>query len=163
MNKIAVFLFFILFFNFSKSIEVDDATLDKLYDSLIEVLKGMCETGKNECSQAFADNKDQLIVIIKTIIEELNNGADLSTILLKYATQLMLIDNIGTKCNIIYVLRVVTKFQSADGIRDLGKTIEDNADKLFEYFQNILNGGTKEVKLFAVGQIFALLFSYYVN
>ena len=163
MNKIAVFLFFILFFNFSKSIEVDDATLDKLYDSLVEVLKGMCKTGKNECAEVFVNNKDQLITLIKNIMEELSNGTDLSTIILKYAIQLLLIDNIGTKCNIIYIVRVVAKFQNADGIRDIGKTIKDNADELFEYFQKILGDEATEVKLYAVGKIFSLLFSYYVN
>ena len=163
MNKIAIFLFFILFFNFSNSFELNDETLDKAYDLLVEILKGMCQNDKKECATAFAKNKDQLIVIIKNIIEEVKNGADLSSILTKYSIQLILIDDIGTKCNIIYILRVITKFQSADGIRDIGETIKNNADELYKYIQVILTGETTEVKLYAVGQILALLFNYYVN
>ena len=163
MNKIAIFLFFILFFNFSNSFELNDETLDKAYDLLVEILKGMCQNDKKECATAFAKNKDQLIVIIKNIIEEVKNGADLSSILTKYSIQLILIDDIGTKCNIIYILRVITKFQSADGIRDIGETIKNNAGELYKYIQTILTGETTEVKLYAVGQILSLILNYYVN
>ena len=68
MNKIAIFLFFILFFNFSNSFELNDETLDKAYDLLVEILKGMCQNDKKECATAFAKNKDQLIVIIKILL-----------------------------------------------------------------------------------------------
>ena len=163
MNKIAVFLCFILFFNFSNSFELNDETLDTVYDLLVEVLKGMCQNDKKECATAFAKNKDQLIVIIKEIMEEIKNGEEFGTILMKYSVKLLLIDDIGTKCNIIYILRVINKFQSADGIRDIGETIKNNADELYKYIQVILTGETTEAKLYAVGQILALLFNYYVN
>ena len=163
MNKIAIFLCFILFFNLSNSFELDDETLDKAYDLLVEVLKGMCLNDKKECATAFAKNKDQLIVIIKNIIEEVKKGVDINSIVTKYSIPFLVIDNIGTKCNIIYILRIITNFQSADGIRDIGETIKNNADELYKYIQVILTGETTEVKLYAVGQILALLFNYYVN
>ena len=101
--------------------------------------------------------------LIRLVEYQLDNGADFFCILTKYSIQLILIDDIGTKCNIIYILRVITKFQSADGIRDLGETIKNNAEELYKYIQVILTGETTEVKLYAVGQILALLFNYYVN
>ena len=82
----------------------------------------MCKNDKKECATAFTKNKDQLILNIKEIIEEIKNGEEFASILMKYSVKLLMNDDIGTKCNIIYILRVIIKFKSADGIRDIGET-----------------------------------------
>ena len=162
MNKIAFFLLYTIL-QFLKFFWIEWWTLDKVYDLLIEVFKGMCQNDKKECATAFTKNKDQLILIIKEIIEEIKNGEEFASILMKYSVKLLMIDDIGTKCNIIYILRIITKFQSADGIRDIGETIKNNADELYKYIQVILTGETTEAKLYALGKILALIFNYYIN
>ena len=161
MNKFALILGLLLFFNCSKSDEEDH--MSAVYDHITYILEGMCKIGESKCAAVFRDNKPILLEIIKDVINEFKEGADPTSILAKYLGKIILIDGLGTKCNLFSLLKVVEIFNSADGIKDLGKTIVDNANKIFDYVQEIKNKEDLDEKLVSVGHILSILLNFYVN
>ena len=161
MNKFALILGLLLLFNLSKSI--DDDQMSTLYDHMTYILEGMSKTGEGQCAAVFRNNKSVLLGIIKNIMNDIKGGVDTTTIVARYLGKLILIDGLGTKCNIFALLKVVEIFNSADGIKNIGTSIVDNSNQIFDYVQEIKNKEELDDKLVSAGRILAILLNFNVN
>ena len=160
MNKFALFLCFILVLNSAKS-ETD--LVEQIYDYFTIVLKGMSKNNGQECSNVFANNKDKLLGIVREIVEKAKSGTSLGKILPSYLSKVLVIDGIGTKCNLIFALNIVGKFESENGIKEIGDVISSKYKDIYQNIQTISNSQSLDDKLIAGGRILALLLDFYVN
>ena len=163
MNKFVVLLCIFLAFNFTKSEEMTDEALEKIYGYIVSILKGMSSTEQRQCAGVFINNKDRLKPILGQIIADVKNGDSISIIISRYLTSLLVIDNIGSKCNLLSILRFIGIFDNANGIREIGNNIVNSADDILLSVGDIQNGETTDDKLIGIGRIIAIVLNFYVN
>lgn len=165
MNKFIILLLFIIFFNHSNSQEISDEKLDQIYDKVIFVLKGMSQNEKNQCFQVFMNNKQKLINLIKSIINEYEKGDKdfISKILLNYGVPFFLIDNVGSKCNLINIQKAWDRLTTEYGIKEIGKAISNNSEVISNNTQIVKNDEKSENKFIALGKIISIILDFYVN
>ena len=161
MNKFALFLCIILVFNYSQSIE--DEQLNKLYDYLVEILKGFSREGNNECANIFINNRSKMISIIKKILKDLQDGAEMLTIATRYFQDLLMIDSaILSKCQLLGWDSVLKKFKNQEQIKKMGEIIRDNASEVRALYLQMKEAQGLLNKIFYVGKFLALILNFNV-
>ena len=169
MNKFIILLWLILFFKSSKSEETqvnNTLNISKYFDEIVIVLKGMSQKNDTHiCSDSFEHNKSDLITIIQSIIQDLNQNqnVDFTTVLIENAFSLLFIDNIFVKCRIIHIIEIINKFIKKELIKEIGKTVYEKSEQISKSVQNIQNSESKETKLIYLGKIISLIFNFYVK
>ncbi len=157
MNKVELFLCFLLAISYTQSEMIDGIDVDEVYGKLIIITKGMAETAESKCSNTLKDNKDLILPIVKDVIRNLKNTEELQNILKREAFKLFNIPNIITDCRIGNIISFVLNLLKPEGIREFGFNIKNNVNPLSCLLKAYFEASDKEEKLFVLGQIIRII------
>ena len=161
MNKLGLLLCFLLIVNTSAEEKKDMA--ENIYDIIIKLLKGMSEGEKGSCSKIFEDKKNEILPIVKELINEVKNGKSLSGLVVSYGFRLLAVEDLAAECKAFALLDLFSKFTSKDGIKDIGISIQKNANTIHQYLTEMKSEKELLKKVEKVGKIFALVLNFKVN
>ena len=113
MNKYGFWLFFFLAISFTKSEEIEE--MEKIYNDLTIIAKGMTETTEYKCSNILIAHKKTLCPVTKAIINNIFNQQELEKIMTAAALPLLMIPQIVENCNINSNYEFVRKFLNDEG------------------------------------------------
>ncbi len=93
MNKFALVFFLLLIVNFSQEdeIKVND---ENIYDLAVNVIKGLSANDEGFCANVFIKNKDTMLIIIRSVIQDLKRGKGLMDVISSYIVGLLRIENV---------------------------------------------------------------------
>ena len=158
MNKLGLFLCFLLIVNISAEEEKD--MVGKVYDVITNLLKGMSEEGK--CSRIFEKKKSDILPIVKELVEEVKKGKSLSEVVISYGFRLLAIEDLAVDCKAFSLFELFSKITSKDGIKDIGISIQQHADKIHQYVSQIKSTKGILEKIEIAGKMFALILNFKV-
>ena len=161
MNKLGLLLCFLLIVNTSAEEKKDMA--ENIYDIIIKLLKGMAEEeGKGRCSKIFEDKKNEILPIVKELINEVKNGKSLSELVVSYGFRLLAVEDVAVECKAFALLELFSKVTSKDGIKDIGISIQKNANTIHQYLTEMKSEKVLLNKVQKAGKIFALVLNFKV-
>ena len=160
MNKLGLLLCILLIVNISAEEEKDMVV--RVYDIVTNLLKGMSEDGKGKCSLIFINKKEQILPIVKELIKEVKNGKSLSQLAVSYGFRLLAIEDLAVDCKAFSLFELFSKITSKDGIKDIGISIQQHADKIHQYVSQIKTTKGISNKIEIAGKMFALIFNFKV-
>ena len=159
MNKLGLFLCFLLIVNISAEEESD--MVGKVYDIIINLLKGMSEEGK--CSKIFERKKTDILPIVKELVNKLKDGkSSLSEAVVEQGFKLLAIEDLAVDCKAFSLFELFSKVTSKDGIKDIGLAIQQHADKIHQYVSQIKSTKGILEKIEIAGKMFALILNFKV-
>ena len=156
MNKVGLFICFLLAISFTKSEEIDGIDVDEVYGKLIIITKGMAKTAEYKCSNTLNNKKDEILPVVKDAVRNLKNTEEISNILGTLAVKLFK-TGVLNDCNVINIISFVSNILKPDGIRNLGYNIKNNVNPLSGLLQEYFQASDKERKLFVLGQIIRII------
>ena len=159
MNKFVLLLCFLLVVNVSKE-ETD--MYDRAYDLITKLLKGMSTSEKGECANIFENKKEEIMNVIKGLIDDIKAGKKFSDVLVNYGFKLITIEDLVLKCKAFDLFQLFSKFTSKDGIKEIGSTIQNKADEIYELINDVKSARTLADKLVKVGKILSIVFNFSV-
>ena len=158
MNKLGLLLCFLLIVNISAEEESD--MVGRAYDIIINLLKGMSEEGK--CSRIFEKKKSDILPIVKELVEKVKTGKSLSEVVVEQGFKLLAIEDLAVDCKAFSLFELFSKITSKDGIKDIGLSIQQHADKIHQYVSQIKTTQGISNKIEIAGKMFALIFNFKV-
>ena len=159
MNKLGLFLCFLLIVNISADEEND--MVGKVYDIITNLLKGMSEQGK--CSKIFENKKNDILPIVRELVNKLKDGkSSLSEAVVEQGFKLLAIEDVAVDCKAFSLFELFSKITSKDGIKDIGISIQQHADKIHQYVSQIKTTQGISNKIEIAGKMFALIFNFKV-
>jgi hypothetical protein len=159
MNKFTLILFFLLLVNLSKSEE----KIDLVYEIITDVARGMSSTGEGKCAKALTNSKDKLLGIFERLKKDLENGKQLSSLMISYGIDLLGVPGMATDCKIMELITVYTDVTSIEGIKKIALNIKKNAEKIAEYADSMKNVSGLSNKMEYIGRILSLALNKSVN
>ena len=160
MNKFSLLLCFLLIVDISAE---EKDMVDRIYNITINLLKGMAEKKEDHrCAKEFVTKKDQIFPIFKELIGEVKSGKSLSGVVTAYGFRLLAIEDMAESCKAFSLFELFSKVTSKEGIKDIGASIEKNAEKISNYFSKMKATKGLENKVEIAGNIFALILNFNV-
>ena len=161
MSKFALLLCFLLAVNYSMCQNTE--LVDKYYDYLVGLLKGLSIDGSNKCATFFEVKRNEVIKLIKSAMVDIEGGGELSTIALQLVNQLLRIDSsVATTCNLLGIIPLISKFNSADEIKAIGDRISSKSRTIFQLIQSIKESKDLKTKLLYIGKILSIILNFNV-
>ena len=137
MNKfILVLLLATSCLNF-KLFKLREVPVDDIYAAVVALFKGMAETDEATCSAVLVKQKEPILKIVYEAIDEIEAGADTSTVLQNAVIKLMGVDGLVSECNVLAMPAIITKVTSKDGLVDIFQALIDNIDEVYSYGEDI--------------------------
>ena len=152
MKKFGFLFFVLLAISYTQSEEIDGIDVNALYDNFTIIAKGMAETNASKCSNILIAHKKTLYRVIEAIIKNFNKQEKLEKILTAAALPLLMIPRIVEDCNIKSIIQTVPNLLKAEGIKQMGQNIIDNATELENLFKELFEA-TDDGKLIVIGKI----------
>lgn len=162
MKKITLIFYFLLF-NFSLSQTFPKIDEETIYNYILYAFKGLSISNESQCLNTYLHYKNEIINIIKEMIQELNNGKDIRNLVFPFGMKFFGTGDIISQCQLLLFLDIYNRISSKDGIKGLGYTIYNNAETL-----SLLGNEIKEVEGFdnkfkLLGRIIKVIFDIYVK
>ena len=110
---------------------------DDIYAAVVALFRGMAETDEATCSAVFEKQKEPILKIVHEAIDEIEAGADTSTVLQNAVIKLMGVDGLVSECNVLAMPAIITKVTSKDGLVDIFQALIDNIDEVYSYGEDI--------------------------
>ena len=137
MNKfILVLLLATSCLNF-KLFKLREVPVDDIYAAVVALFKGMAETDEATCSAVLVKQKEPILKIVYEAIDEIEAGADTSTVLQNAVIKLMGVDGLVSECNVLAMPAIITKVTSKDGLVDIFQALIDNIDEVYSFGEDI--------------------------
>ena len=137
MNKfILVLLLATSCLNF-KLFKLREVPVDDIYAAVVALFKGMAETDEATCSAVLVKQKEPILKIVYEAIDEIEAGADTSTVLQNAVIKLMGVDGLVSECNVLAMPAIITKVTSKEGLVDIFQALIDNIDEVYSYGEDI--------------------------
>ena len=153
MNKLGLFLCFLLAISYTQSEVIDGLDINELYDKFTIIAKGMAETTEYKCANSLINNKAKILPEVENIMKSLNNEQELMSKLIGAGLKLFMIDGFATDCNLQSIMEIAPKITKAEGIRNMGNNMINNADELETIFKEFTNASDLDGKLIVIGKI----------
>ena len=106
---------------------------DDIYAAVVALFRGMAETDEATCSAVLEKQKEPILKIVHEAIDEIEAGADTSTVLQNAVIKLMGVDGLVSECNVLAMPAIITKVTSKDGLVDIFQAAIDNIDEIYDY------------------------------
>ena len=153
MNKVIALFILLITINFANELNIDQNLLSSIYDKFLFVVEGMSAEKKRGCLDNLIENKDTYLPELEKIIELIINGNEAS-----YNFDLSNIFNYGSlivDCKIFDFLGLLGKFNNSRVLffQDIGKNIENNAEKFHEGTSKFVRKRTVNDRLVLIGKI----------
>ena len=162
MKKFVLLLCFLLTLNFAKA-SIDDDTFEIIYDFASKIMRGMTNTTTTDCSETFIKNKKDLSKVLKDLIEEIIEGGNILNILINSGKLGIIDPKIYEKCNVLGIVQLLNKFSTSSAYKDIGSSIIQNNEKIFEFIKGIIKGKDSEEKYNIFGKIVSTILNFYVK
>ena len=162
MNKFALVFFLLLIVNFSQEDEIN-VNYENIYDLVVNVIKGLSANDEGLCANVFIKNKDTMLSVVRSVIEELKKGKGLMDVIGGYAIQLLGVENLLSDCRVFSLISSVKDLLSVEGIKAIGDRISEKADTLYDYFQKLKSAKGLDNKLVYVGKCLKIILDIYAQ
>ena len=136
MNKFGIFLILLLTIEISTEIDLDDKTMEGIYDKLLLIIQGMSINEKGNCLTLLTEKKENFIVIFNKLISAFLNGEELKGLIgdiINFIVSLGIKDytTLDNDCHIMKLFNLYTSFKN-DNTRikffeDMGTNISKNS------------------------------------
>ena len=154
MKRLSLLVFIFLALNLSKESDISDALIDSIYDYLPYIIRGISSSTSTKCPEVFINKKLDLLPLLKEVISDLENGASLLNIAANYGFRALLIDGLYDNCRLIKLGILLGNIDSVNGIKTIGKAMEENNKNLYDLERYIKNEKELMNRLFNVEVIF---------
>ena len=148
MNKLGIFLCFLLTISYIKS--EDTVDVNQLYDKFLSIATGLTDGTEYKCKNLLIQNRAKIVGMVE---ESIKNKEDAQTILMKIAASFIFVPGFSTNCNVNEIIKVVLEITKAAGIRKMGQNMIDNADRLEQLFAEMKEKTEETEKLEVIGKI----------
>ena len=160
MKKIFVLLFLIISINISEEGLIND--VDKFYQDLKQILKGMSKQDNlYECGELFEKNEVILLGIMKDIFG--NNTESKNLDIISIISKLLQIEGLASKCNIFQLVEIYLKVNTVEGFKDIGKAVSANAKAISESFTKMETSKSENETNIQLGKIISNALNYFVK
>ena len=153
MNKLGLFLCFLLAISYTQSEVIDGIDVNELYDKFTNIAKGLADNTEYKCSNLLINNKNKVLPKVEEVVRNLKDTNALPNALAGFALQLSMIDGFISDCNIASVVNIILTITKAEGIKQMGQNMIDNATELEGLFKDFTAATTEEGKLIVIGKI----------
>ena len=153
MNKLGLFVCFLLAISYAQTEVIDGIDVNELYDKFTIIAKGMAETTEYKCSNTLITHKGTILPVIEDIMKSLKNEQELAGKIVTAGLKLFMIEGLADNCNLGKALEIIPKLLKADGIRSMGQNMIDNAADLENLFKEFTQASDIEGKNIAIGKI----------
>ena len=153
MNKLGLFFCFLLAISYVQTEVIDGLDVNELYDKFVIIAKGMAETTEYKCSNTLNTNKATILPVVEDILKSLKNEQELMGKIVSGGFKLMMIQGFAENCNLANVLEIVPKITKAEGIKNMGQNMINNADDLEALFKEFTGASDTEGKNIVIGKI----------
>ena len=162
MKKFSILLCFILLLNFSKSL--DEEVFDLVYNLTSKIFKGMTKTKSHLCSDTMIKNKEKISTILKDIIKSSEDDLGFFDFLDNIVNYIKLnnVENIN-KCKLSEILELSSQIPTLTGIKNIGKSVENNNNNIFELIKKIVKCNDSDERLALLGKILSIILNFYVE
>ena len=159
MNKLGLLLCFLLIVNISAE---EGENVGKFYDIIVNILKGMSENEEGKCANIFKNKRGEILPLIKDLASEFKNGKSLPELVSSYGFRLLAIEDLAVECKAFSLFEIFTKVTSKEGIKDIGISIQKNADQIYKFTTDLKSTKDNVERLAIIGKIFALVLDFKV-
>ena len=140
-----------------------DVEIENYYNYAILLLKGMSDSFPlTKCADVLISQKSRLFPLLKDIFEKMDNQEELKAIIHKNAFILLSTPGLAENCNLLNAIPLYYIFSSPEKIDNIGKSIQENASKIFEQKQ-IMDQSEAPGKLIALGKIISIILKFTVH
>ena len=162
MNKLVLFLCFLLAINFSQSVVVDGVDIDDVYDKATVVAKGLANSNEYKCYSILRSKRSAILSEIVKIINDFKSGDNWTTIATKHFIFLLFNDDFTSKCRVSQIAAEAMDFITPDGIYRLGSNMVGNSQTLQTYADEFVRANNLDGKLIAAGKMLKLVTGLWV-
>ena len=155
MNKLGLFLCFLLAISYAQTEVIDGLDVNELYDKFTIIAKGMAETTEYKCSNILISKKAKILPVVEDILKSLKNEQELMGKIISGGLKLIMIEGLPENCNLNKVMEVLPTISKAAGITKMGQNMIDNASNLETLFKEFTAASNIDGKLMVVGKIVA--------
>ena len=148
--------------NFSQEdeIKVND---ENIYDLVVNVIKGLSANDEGLCANVLKKNKKTMLIIIRSVIQDLKRGKGLMDVISSYIVGLFSIENFSTDYRVFSLISSFKNLLSVKGIRGIDDRISKKAETLYDYFQKLKSAKGLDNKLVYVGKCLKIVLDIYVQ
>ena len=162
MNKLVLFLCFLLAINFSQSVVVDGVDIDDVYDKATVVAKGLAKSNEYKCYSILKRKRSAILSEIVKIINDFKSGDNWTTIATKHFIFLLINDDFTSKCRVSQIAAEAMDFITPNGIYTLGSNMVGNSQTLQTYADEFVRANNLDGKLIAAGKMLKLVTGLWV-
>ena len=163
MNK---FILILLLATSCLNIIIREVPEDDIYAAVVALFKGLAETEEAACAGVLVQQKEPVLKIVHEAKDEIDAGADISSVIQNAVIKLMGVDGLVSECNILAMPAIITKVTSKDGLVEIFQNLIDNIDDVYSYGEEIkaaledddYNGAAE-----AAGHILSIALDFTVN
>ena len=163
MNK---FILILLLATSCLNIKIREVPEDDIYAAVVALFKGLAETEEAACAGVLVQQKEPVLKIVHEAKDEIDAGADISSVIQNAVIKLMGVDGLVSECNVLAMPAIITKVTSKDGLVDIFQTLIDNIDDVYSYGEQMkaaledkdYNGAAE-----AAGHILSIALDFTVN
>ena len=152
-----ILLCFLIAFTYQQDIDID-----KIYDKIVIVFKGMASSDEYKCANTLAKSKGAMVEIINNIIKDLKDGKKITDVLMSYIGKIMAIDGFMENCKVIQLGTKIMSLANEKGLKDLGYNIIEHAADIVNYFKQIVQASTLDDKLLIIGKLISVVIDFQV-
>jgi hypothetical protein len=163
MNK---FLVILLLIGSCLNFKLREVPVDDIYAAVVSLFRGMAQTKEATCAGVLEKNKDKILEIVYSAIDEVKAGTDVSVAIQNAVIKLMGVDGFVSECNALAMPAIITKVTTKDGLVDIFQAAIDNIDEIYDYGLNIKDAfDAKDYNLAAenFGHILSIVLDFQVN
>ena len=163
MNK---FILILLLATSCLNFKIREVPEDDIYAAVVALFKGLAETEEAACAGVLVQQKEPVLKIVHEAKDEIDAGADISSVIQNAVIKLMGVDGLVSECNILAMPAIITKVTSKDGLVEIFQNLIDNIDDVYSYGEEIkaaledddYNGAAE-----AAGHILSIALDFTVN
>ena len=163
MNKIALLIFFCVIFKISHCQSFSLFSADSIYDFVFNFLKGLSITENGQCIKVYSNNKEEIIQILNELLQGLEEGYDITNLIFPIGMEFFGISGLISKCQVLTLLDIYNRISTKDGIKEIGSTIYNNAETIYNLTNDLKKYNDLGDKLVVLGKILSIIFNFFVN
>ena len=162
MNKLVLFLCFLLAINFSQSVVIDGVDIDDVYDKATVVAKGLAKSNEYKCYSILKSKRSAILREIVEIINDFKSGDNWTSIAGKHFLFLLINNDFTSKCRVSEIAAEAMDFITPNGIYRLGSNMVGNSQTLQTYADEFVRANNLDGKLIAAGKMLKLVTGLWV-
>ena len=162
-NKCILLFFFLLIFNFSLSQDILNYDEKKLFNLLLNIIRGLTDSDENICVNTVLKNEEDITIILRDFRRDLQNGKSFTNLVIPYGLKILGITELISNCKILSLLNIYNQVTTKEGIKDIGFSIYNNPENILKVIYKIKTAKGLDNKIKYVGRLFSIIFTFSVS